>query len=41
MTYELETLNKNKTWSIIDLPPHVKPIGPSGFSKLSRKLMVQ
>ncbi|RDY14612.1 hypothetical protein CR513_00310, partial [Mucuna pruriens] len=29
----------NYTWTIVDLPPHVTPIGTYGYSKLRGKLM--
>ncbi|XP_058746951.1 uncharacterized mitochondrial protein AtMg00820-like [Vicia villosa] len=37
MTSELEVLHKNKTWNIVDLPPHVKPIGSRWVYKAKHK----
>lgn len=38
MRSELETLNKNGTWSIIDLSPHVKPSGNKWIFKVKHKV---
>lgn len=38
MTSELEALNKNGTWSIIDFPPHIKPIGNKWVFKVKHKV---
>lgn len=38
MSYELEALEKNVTWTILDLPPHVTT-KINGFAKLNIGLM--
>jgi hypothetical protein len=40
MDSELDALAKNGTWTIIDLPSNIKPIGSKWSIKLSIRLMV-
>lgn len=41
ISYELAALEKLGTWTMVDIPPHVKPIGNTWvFSRLNIKLMV-
>lgn len=37
MKSELDALDKNETWNIVDLPPHVKPIGNRWVFKVKHK----
>ncbi|PNY08632.1 retrovirus-related Pol polyprotein from transposon TNT 1-94 [Trifolium pratense] len=37
MNTELEALSNNHTWSLVDLPPHVKPIGCKWVYKIKHK----
>jgi hypothetical protein len=37
MNTELDALAKNQTWSLVDLPPHVKPIGCKWVYKIKHK----
>jgi hypothetical protein len=37
MNTELDALAKNQTWSLVDLPPHVKPIGSKWVYKIKHK----
>jgi hypothetical protein len=36
---ELEALQKNKTWALVELPEGKKTVGVSGFSPLNTKQM--
>ena len=36
MEKELETLKNNKTWTIIDLPPNIKPISTKWVYKIKK-----
>jgi hypothetical protein len=37
MNSELDALAKTGTWKIVDLPPHVKPIGSKWVYKIKHK----
>ena len=37
MKIELEALNWNTTWKIVDIPPHVKPIESKWVYKIKHK----
>ncbi|PNX68420.1 retrovirus-related Pol polyprotein from transposon TNT 1-94, partial [Trifolium pratense] len=37
MKTELDALDRNQTWSLVDLPPHIKPIGCKWVYKIKHK----
>ncbi|PNX85086.1 retrovirus-related Pol polyprotein from transposon TNT 1-94 [Trifolium pratense] len=37
MKTELDALGRNQTWSLVDLPPHIKPIGCKWVYKINHK----
>ncbi|CAJ2647171.1 unnamed protein product [Trifolium pratense] len=37
MKTELDALERNQTWSLVDLPPHIKPIGCKWVYKIKHK----
>lgn len=37
MKYELDALDKNGTWILVDLPPHVKPVGSKWVYKVKHR----
>jgi len=37
MNSELDALDKNDTWTIVDLPPNIKPIGSKWVYKIKHK----
>ena len=37
MKTELDALDKNRTWNIVDFPPHVKPIGNRWVYKVKHR----